>query len=168
MVFQLAPMAELSHRALRELITDFGGCDEFFTEMISCGAFLAGGPYESWYIDPGPSPEKLIYQLVGSDSGQITEAAARIDRLECAGIDINMGCSAPIIRKSGAGAAWMASIDKAGELIGRLRPVVRHRLSVKLRIGFQNDAEYLLNFCRRLEAEGADMIILHPRTITEK
>jgi tRNA-dihydrouridine synthase len=88
--------------------------------------------------------------------------------MECAGIDINMGCSAPMIRKTGAGAAWMSSIDRAGELIARVRPVVKRRLSVKLRIGYKDDFEYLVRFCRRLEAEGTELITLHPRTIMEK
>jgi tRNA-dihydrouridine synthase len=166
--FQLAPMAELSHRALRELIEEFGGCDEYFTEMTSAGALLAGGPYEKWYIDANPRPEKTIFQLVGADSMQISRAAAVLDRLECAGIDINMGCSAPMIRKTGAGAAWMASIDRAGDLISLVRRQVRHRLSVKLRIGFTDDFDYLARFCSRLEACGADLIILHPRTVMEK
>jgi tRNA-dihydrouridine synthase len=166
--FFLAPMAEISHRAFRELIEGFGGCDCYFSEMISAGALLAGGPFERWYVDTGPRPEKLVFQLVGSDSGQISRAAAHLDRLECAGIDINMGCSAPLIRKTGAGAAWMGSIDRAGELIARVRPVVRRRLSVKLRIGYQDDFEYLVKFCRRLEAEGTELITLHPRTVTEK
>jgi tRNA-dihydrouridine synthase len=166
--FLLAPMAELSHRALRELIEGFGGCDGYFTEMISAGALVAGGPFEAWYIDGGPRPGKLVYQLAGADSGQIVKAAALLDRRECAGIDINMGCSAPLIRKTGAGVAWMASIDRAGELIGRVRQAVKRRLSVKLRIGFEDDFEYLVRFCRRLAAEGADFIILHPRTAGEK
>jgi tRNA-dihydrouridine synthase len=167
-LFQMAPMAELSHRALRELVEDFGGCDEYFTEMISAGAFLAGGPYEKWYIDANPRPEKTVFQLVGVDSMQISRAAAVLDRLECAGIDINMGCSAPMIRKTGAGAGWMASVDRSGDLISLVRRQVRHRLSVKLRIGFTDDFDYLVRFCRRLEAEGADLIILHPRTVMEK
>lgn len=166
--FLLAPMAELSHRALRELIEGFGGCDAYFSEMISAGALLSGGPFESWYIDGGPRSEKLVYQLLGADSRQIVKAGALLDRLECAGIDINMGCSAPMIRKTGAGVAWMASIDRAGELIARVRRAVRRRLSVKLRIGFQDDFEYLAGFCRRLEAEGTELIILHPRTAGEK
>jgi tRNA-dihydrouridine synthase len=164
----LAPMAELSHRALRELIENFGGCDSYFSEMISSGSLLAGGPFEKWYIDTGSRPEKLVFQVVGSDSEQISRAAAILDRLGCAGIDINMGCSAPIIRKTGAGAAWMADIDRAGELISRVRPVVRRRLSVKLRIGYRDDFEYLVRFCRRLEAEGTELVTLHPRTVMEK
>ncbi|MCL2043299.1 MAG: tRNA-dihydrouridine synthase family protein [Treponema sp.] len=167
-LYQLAPMAEMSHRALRELIDGFGGCDEYFSEMISAAALLAEGPFEKWYIDPGPRPEKLVYQLVGSDIAHITGAAAILDRLECAGIDLNMGCSAPLIRKTGAGVAWMASADRAGELVKSVRKAVKKRLSVKLRIGFSDDFEYLTRFCRRLESEGTDMIILHPRTARVK
>ncbi|MDR1869743.1 MAG: tRNA-dihydrouridine synthase family protein [Treponema sp.] len=166
--FLLAPMAEISHRAFRELLEEFGGCDGYFSEMISAGALLAGGPFEKWYIDTAPKPEKLVFQLVGADSEQISQAAALLDRLECAGIDINMGCSAPLIRKTGAGAAWMSSIDRAGELISRVRPLVRRRLSVKLRIGYKDDFEYLARFCRRLEEAGTELITLHPRLVTEK
>jgi tRNA-dihydrouridine synthase len=62
----------------------------------------------------------------------------------------------------------MASVDAAGDLMGRVRRAVRRRLSVKLRIGFREDFEELLSFCRRLEAEGVELITLHPRTAGEK
>ena len=166
--YLLAPMAEITHRAFRELIEEFGGCDEYFSEMISAGALSSGGPFEKWYTDTGPKPEKLVFQLVGNDPAQITRAAAILDNLECAGIDINMGCSAPKIRKTGAGAAWLENIDKAGELISCVRPAVKRRLSVKLRIGFKDDFDYLVRFCRRLESEGVELITLHPRLVTEK
>ena len=166
--YALAPMAELSHRALRELIEGFGGCDEYYTEMISAPALLAGGPFEKWYLDAGPCPQKAVYQLVGADSASIVKAAALLDRLECAGIDINMGCSAPLIRKTGAGVAWMASTDKAGGLVKELKKTVKRRLSVKIRSGLTDNFEYLVQFCRRLEAEGVDLITLHPRTAAEK
>jgi len=166
--FYLAPMAEISHRALRELIEGFGGCDEYFSEMISAPALLAAGPFEKWYIDNGPCPEKLVFQLVGSDSAQISGAAAMLDRLECKGIDLNMGCCAPLIRKTGGGIMWMNSVDRAGELVRDVRKRVKRRLSVKLRIGFTENLDYLVNFCRRLEAEGAELITLHPRLANEK
>jgi tRNA-dihydrouridine synthase len=166
--FFLAPMAELSHRALRELIEDFGGCDWYFTEMISAGALVSGGRFESWYLDAGPCPERVVYQLVGSDPEQLGAAAALLDRRESAGIDINMGCSAPAITRTGAGVRWMGSIDRAGALIARIRNLTKRRLSVKLRIGFEDDFDYLVRFCRRLEAEGLEALTLHPRTAREK
>jgi tRNA-dihydrouridine synthase len=161
-------MAELSHRALRELIEGFGGCDEYFTEMISAGALLGGGPFESYYIDGAPCPDRVVYQLVGSDPEQIAGAAALLDQKPCAGIDLNMGCSAPAIVRTGAGAGWMASIDRAGALIALVRRRVKKRLSVKLRIGPEDDFDYLAAFCRRLEGEGLDLVTLHPRTSREK
>jgi tRNA-dihydrouridine synthase len=161
-------MAELSHRPLRELIENFGGCDEYFTEMISAGALVGGGPFESYYIDGGPCPEKLVYQLAGSRSETLAAAAALLDRLECRGIDINMGCSAPAITRAGAGVRWMASADRAAAMIAEVRRSTRKRLSVKLRIGLENDFDYLVGFCLRLEAEGVELITLHPRTGREK
>lgn len=168
MPFLLAPMAELSHRPLRELIEGFGGCDEYFTEMISAGALLSGGPFESYYTDGEPCPDRVVYQLTGSVPEQIAAAAALLDRKICAGIDINMGCSAPAIVRTGAGVRWMASIDRAGALIAQVRRRTGKRLSVKLRIGAEDDFDYLAAFCRRLEAEGLDFITLHPRTAREK
>ena len=177
----LAPMAELSHRALRELIESFkprgeisggaaelSGADEYFTEMISAGALFGGGPFEAWYMDNGPCPEKLVYQLVGGDEGQLCRAASLLDKKECRGIDINMGCSAPAITRTGAGVRWMADKDKAAALIRRLRPQTGRRLSVKLRIGMDDNFEYLVSFCRGLEEEGVELITLHPRTAKEK
>ena len=168
--FLLAPMAELSHRALRELIESFGppGADEYFTEMISAGAYVNRGPFEAYYDDNGPNPEKLVYQIVGGDEDQLVRAAALLDQKDCLGIDINMGCSAPAITRSGAGVLWMADIEKAAALVRRVRKQTRRRLSVKLRIGLNDDFDYLVRFCRRLEEEGLDLITLHPRTAKEK
>jgi tRNA-dihydrouridine synthase len=110
----------------------------------------------------------VVYQLAGHDEDQIAAAAAVLDQGECAGIDLNMGCSAPAIVRTGAGVSWMASIDKAGALVQKVRKQVRRRLSVKVRIGFEDNFDYLVQFCRRLEEEGVELIILHPRTAGEK
>jgi tRNA-dihydrouridine synthase len=171
--FFLAPMAELSHRPLRELIESFKppggkGADEYFTEMISAGALVSGGPFEAWYADGGPCPEKLVYQIVGADEAHLLRAVTLLDGYESLGIDINMGCSAPAITRTGAGVRWMADIDRAGSLIRQIRPKTSRRLSVKLRIGLNDNFEYLVNFCRRLEEEGVELITLHPRTAREK
>jgi tRNA-dihydrouridine synthase len=166
--FLLAPMAELSHRALRELLEGFGGWDEYFTEMISSGALISGGPFEAWYTDNGPRPDKLVYQLVGGDEERLADAAGLLDRRDCLGIDLNMGCAAPAITKTGAGVRWMASIDRAASLAARVRGAVKRRLSVKLRLGFSDNFDYLVQFCRRLEDAGVELITLHPRTSTEK
>ena len=172
--FLLAPMAELTHRPLRELIEGFtppgchGGASEYYTEMISAAAFLGGGPFEEWYVDGGPCPERLVYQIMGGDRDTLVKAISLLDQKECLGLDINMGCSAPAITRMGAGVCWMADIEKAADLIRCARPRTKRRLSVKLRVGLTDDFDYLVRFCRRLEEEGLDFITLHPRTAREK
>jgi tRNA-dihydrouridine synthase len=150
------------------MIEHFGGCDEYFTEMISAGALLGNGPFERFYTDSGPRPEKLVYQLAGARAEHLAAAAALLDKLECRGLDINMGCSAPAITRTGAGVRWMASADRAATMIAAVRRATRKRLSVKLRIGLENNFDHLAGFCRRLEAEGVELITLHPRTGREK
>ena len=58
-------MATISHPAFRILVEQFGDCDEYFTEMINAGTLLTGGPFEKYYIDPAPVPEKIVWQLTG-------------------------------------------------------------------------------------------------------
>jgi tRNA-dihydrouridine synthase len=198
----LAPMAEISHRGLRELIMEYDRAPffiprdesaglpqvEYFTEMLNAGTLLGGGPFEKWYLDAGPCPGQVVYQLVGADAGRLERAAALLDKLDCLGIDINMGCAAPAICRIGAGLAWTREPAKARAMIGRVRSVVKQkRLSVKLRCPLMGPEsggdraggspprgeeermlEYLIRFCRTLEAEGVQLITLHPRLAGEK
>ncbi|GHV21256.1 tRNA-dihydrouridine synthase [Spirochaetia bacterium] len=165
----LAPMADLSHRALRELIETFSGCDYYYSEMISAARILSAGVYEKYYLDAGPRPEKLVYQIEGGKEQNLAAAASLLDKTECAGIDINMGCCAPTILRSGAGAAWLFDSEKTKAMISLVRKnVMRHKLSVKLRIGKTDSFENLVSFCTMLQNQGVDIITLHPRTTKEK
>ena len=74
--FICGPMATISHPASRILIERFGGCDEYFTEMINAGSLLTGGPFEKFYIDPTPVPEKVVWQLTGKDWENMAKALA--------------------------------------------------------------------------------------------
>jgi len=159
----LAPMAGVSTPALRILIEEFGGCDLYFTEMISSAALIQGGPYEASYIAADPDPDRLIHQLVGFEEASVVRAAEYLDGLPGFGVDFNMGCSAPDIVRAGGGVAWMRGLAAA------LRRAVKgKRLSVKLRVGFEDDYPGLLRFCRGLQEEGVDFITLHPRLKKEK
>lgn len=97
------PMATISHPAFRILIEKFGGCDEYFTEMINAGSLLTNGPFEKYYINPAPNPQKIVWQLTGHESVSMIKAAELLVKLDGIGIDINMGCSAPDVYKHGAG-----------------------------------------------------------------
>lgn len=172
-------MATLSHEAFRRMIEKFGGCDEYFTEMINAGSLLTRGPFEKYYLMNGTAPEKIVWQLTGSKAPFMAEAALVVASLGGAGVDLNMGCSAPEIIASGAGLSWMLKPVEESQLM--VRSVKRAleqnekesgkktRLSVKLRLGDENYTdEGFFSFCDMLVGEGVELLTLHPRTRRQK
>ena len=157
-------MATVSHSGFRRLVEDWGGCSLHFTEMIDAASHLSGGVYEGCYSDAAPCPERVVYQIVGSDEDVLVAAAASLAARDCAGIDLNMGCSAPQVFRHGAGIAWMTDPAKAGRLAVRLRTAVGGKsLSMKLRLGEEENQESLVAVARALQDAGADFLTLHPR-----
>ena len=167
------PMATISHPAFRILVERFGGCDEYFTEMINAGTLVTGGQFEKYYIDPAPVPQKLVWQLTGKNGELMEEAAKVLVELPGIGIDLNMGCSAPDIYRFGAGISWMIKpAEETREMVRAVKEVVKgsdKRLSVKLRLGDDDFTdEGFFSFCDMLVGEGVQLLTLHPRTKKEK
>ena len=168
------PMATLSHEAFRRAVERFGGCDEYFTEMINAPSLLNMGPFEKYYIMNGPCPEKIVWQLTGSRAEPLAAAAAVVAGLGGIGVDINMGCSAPQIYKTGAGIAWMTKpLPETREAVRGVKEALSAfpamRLSVKCRLGDEDFTdEGFFAFTDMLVDEGVQLITLHPRTKKEK
>ena len=169
----LAPLANISHSGLRMLIHSFGDPDEYFTEMIHAPSLLAGGRFEQWYLRTNPVPEKLVWQLTSPKAEAFVQAIPLVLQHGGIGVDLNMGCSAPPIVRTGAGVAWMLkplnetaeAVRSVKQALGRYAAVQGRpfRLSVKLRIGAAADYAYLLRFCTMLVEEGVQLITIHPR-----
>lgn len=176
--FSAAPMATLSHEAFRRCVEKFGGCSEYFTEMINASSLVNMGPFEKFYLLNGPCPQKIVWQLTGSDSKNFAKATEIIAPLGGIGIDLNMGCSAPQIYKTGAGIAWMLKpLEETKELIKSVKSVLPEhmRLSVKCRLGEEDknhptgfNEEKFFAFTDMLVENGVQLITLHPRTMKEK
>ena len=169
----LAPMATLTHAALRSTIAQFGGCDEYYTEMIQAGTLLTGGPFEKYYLFTDPEPEKIVWQITGGKIPAMVEAAKMLSQMDGIGVDINMGCCAPDIVRAGAGIAWMLKErQETEELVEQVGEVVRgagKRFSVKLRLGDEDfTTEGFFSFVDMLSQRGVQQIALHPRTKKEK
>ncbi|MGP1587715.1 MAG: tRNA-dihydrouridine synthase family protein [Treponemataceae bacterium] len=179
-----APMATLSHEAMRRTIYNFGGCDEYYCEMINASSLLAGGQFEKYYVMSGPEPEKMVWQLTDSEPEPLIKAAKMVSSLGGIGIDINMGCPAPDIYKHGSGMAWMnKDICKTGAMLEKIAAILQNseknsiqkRLSIKCRLGEDSDFENekvalkkFFDFISMLVSSGVKQIVLHPRTKKQK
>ena len=175
----LAPMATLSHEAFRIAVEKFGGADEYFTEMIHAPSLVTMGPYEKYYLMEGPVPEKIVWQLTGTNAESMASGAEIVAQKSGIGIDLNMGCSAPQIYKTGAGISWMLKpLSETEAMVKAVKRVleeyeaqsgIHRRLSVKCRLGADDFSdESFFSFCDMLAANGVEMITLHPRTIKER
>ena len=155
------------------LIHTFGDPDEYFTEMIHAPSLLAGGPFEQWYLRANPAPEKLVWQLTSPKAEAFAQAIPVVLQHGGIGVDLNMGCSAPPIVRTGAGVAWMLKpLNTTAEAVRSVKQALEaysteqgkpFRLSVKLRLGATIDYAYLLRFCTMLIDEGVQLITIHPR-----
>ncbi len=172
-------MATLSHEAFRRCVARFGGCDEYFTEMINASSLLNMGPWEKFYLMSGPEPEKIVWQVTGNKADAMAEAAAFLAEREGRGIDLNMGCSAPQIANTGAGISWMTKpIAETRAMVQGVKSAIANaakdgmtekRLSVKLRLGAEDFTDQgFFSFCDMLVDEGVELLTLHPRTKKEK
>lgn len=172
----LAPMATLSHEALRNLIFRYGGCDEYYCEMIHATSLVSGGKFEEYYIRTQPEPDKMVWQLTDYREEALKEASKIVSELGGIGIDINMGCPAPDIYRTGAGCAWMSKpLQEVASMLNKVKSVLDSsttsckRLSCKIRLGEEDfTIEKLFDYCDMLVSEGVTQITLHPRTRKEK
>lgn len=168
----LAPMVGITNRAFRTLVAELGGPDRYVTEMASAEAFSSHAQYEDCYTDARPSPTTTSVQFyarsVAAMEAACRELGKREEPLRPNGIDLNFGCSAPHIRKSGGGSAWSRNPTGAAELVAAARAAWPGALSAKLRMGPDDDYPRLLAFCSGLAAAGLDFIAIHPRTDSQK
>ncbi len=164
----LAPMVGLTHSALRSLILEEGGVGLLFTEMLAARRL----PHDNENISPllvrRPSERPLFYQLIASTEEHILPAVEKLERLDAQGIDLNLGCPAPHIKRQGAGASLAEDRLLLGRILATLRKYTSLPLSVKIRLGIQLDSRKLNEFCRFLEGEGVDLITIHARLNGEK
>ncbi len=162
------PMAELSHIALRQQITRFGGAGLLFTEMLDAGRVPREvKEHNPWLEKPEGAPPQ-IFQLVVSEEEKAVKAVQFLEDFGAEGIDLNMGCAAPNIRKMKGGVSLMKETDKAKSLVASVRRKYKGPLTSKIRTGFEKDISKTIAFAKALESEGIDALIFHPRLHNQK
>lgn len=166
-IFVLAPMANVTDAAFRQMIAKNGKPDVFWTEFVSVDGLCSPAKekllVDFWY---GENEHPIVAQIFGSKPENFFNVAKMIKELGFDGIDINMGCpvqkvinqqscSALIRNPALAQEIVLATKEGAGEL-----PV-----SVKTRIGFSK-IEIDTWIPKILEVKPA-VLTLHLRTVRE-
>ncbi|GHU69895.1 tRNA-dihydrouridine synthase [Clostridia bacterium] len=171
----LAPMAGVTAWPMRVLCRECG-CAYAVTEMVSVKSLLyspADLPALADLLACGPGEKPLALQLFGAEAADF---AAVIPLLNDRGwlerfdaIDINMGCPAPKVTKSGAGSALLTDLPRAARIIravvsGLEALRIALLVTVKARLAWEDGGYSAVELARIAEDEGASAFIIHGRT----
>lgn len=160
----LAPMAGVCNPAFRLIAKEFG-CGLVCAEMVSDKAILHNNKrtMEMLYVDEREKPMSL--QIFGGDKKTLVEAAKVVDKQTNADIiDINMGCPVPKVTKCDAGAKWLLDPNKIEEMVSAVVEAVDKPVTVKMRMGWDEDHIYAVDNAKAVERGGGKAVSLHGRT----
>lgn len=160
----LAPMAGVCNAAFRLTVKEFGA-GLVCAEMVSDKGILYKNEktLNMLYIDDREKP--LSLQIFGGEKETLVEAAKFVDENTNADIiDINMGCPVPKITKVDAGAKWLLDPNKIYEMVAAVVDAVDKPVTVKMRMGWDEDHIYAVENARAVERAGGKAVALHGRT----
>lgn len=159
----LAPMAGLTHSALRTTLLGYGGVGLLSTEMLSAARLPVENAQLSPYLLRTAEESPLSYQLLLAEEQHVPAAFAALHRLRADAIDLNLGCPAPQVRRLGGGSRLMEEPERVRRLVACARKKTTLPLTAKIRLGETFDGDRLRNFCQMLASEGVDMLTVHAR-----
>ncbi|WP_270277533.1 tRNA dihydrouridine synthase DusB [Enterococcus casseliflavus] len=160
----VAPMAGITNSAFRVTVKEFGA-GLVVCEMISDRGIQLRNKktLEMLFIDETEHP--LSIQIFGGNKASLVEAAQFVAENTTADIiDINMGCPVNKIIKAEAGAKWLLDPDKVYEMVHAVSSAIDKPVTVKMRIGWDEQHIFAVENAQAAEAAGAAAIGMHGRT----
>ncbi len=159
----LAPMVGVSHSALRTITMELGGVGLLSTEMLSARKLPSSNPHYDPFLIRGNTERPLSYQMLVASPNDVEAAMTALHRLGADAVDLNLGCPAPTIRRTGAGSKLAEDHDAVRNVVAAARKATTLPLSAKIRLGSELNEQKLRNFCQMLEGEGLDYLTVHGR-----
>ena len=163
----LAPMAGITDLPFRRIVAGFGA-GLVVSEMVASGEMLTAKPSVRAKarsdLGIGMAGVATSVQLAGREARAMGEAARVVADLGAGIIDINMGCPARKVTGGLSGAALMRDLDHALTLIDAVVGAVDLPVTLKCRLGWDDDSRNAAELARRAEAAGVRMLVIHGRT----
>ena len=159
----LAPMEDVTDASFRYVCKMFGA-DLMFTEFVSSDGLIR---------DARKSLDKLVIydyerpigiQIYGHIPEAMVEAARMAEAAKPDLIDINFGCPVNKIAKRGAGSGMMREPDKMVAITEAIVKNVRLPVTVKTRLGWDEDSKIIVELAERLQDAGISALTIHGRT----
>jgi len=159
----LAPMAGITDLPFRNLVASFGA-GLVVSEMVASVDMINARPGALEKAELGLGVEGTAVQLAGREAAPMAEAARMVEGQGARVIDINMGCPAKKVTQGFSGSALMKTPDQALRLIEAVVNAVKVPVTLKTRLGWDDDMLNAPQIAARAEEAGITMITIHGRT----
>ena len=162
----LAPMQDVTDLPFWRLMAQYGGPDLYVTEYFRVreGSRLEKPILKS--ITQNPTGKPALAQLIGNHIPSLIRTARELQQHPIAGIDLNLGCPAPVVYKKCAGGGLLRDPAQVDAILGALRETVKIAFTVKTRIGF-DDSTVFGELLPLFAKHRIDLLTVHGRTVRE-
>ncbi|MBI4580070.1 MAG: tRNA dihydrouridine synthase DusB [Planctomycetes bacterium] len=164
----LSPIAGYCDLAFRLTIRPLGGLALAYTDLVNPRGLLRQTVKSMELIETEPADRPLAVQLYGNEPDWMADAARWCtDHLDLAAIDINMGCPVDKVCKKHGGSALLRQPAEAARLAETVVRAVSVPVTVKMRLGWDEDSLVASQLAAALEDVGVAAITVHGRTATQ-
>ena len=160
----LSPLAGYTNLPFRLVVREIGGLDLATTDLVNARSLLERNPKALKLIETCPADRPLAVQLFGSVPEEMRDAAASLQSMGMASVDINMGCPVRKVCRVGGGSVMMTELDKTARLVRGMVDAVKIPVTAKMRLGWDDQNLTAPDLARVLEDAGAAAIFVHGRT----
>jgi len=159
----LAPMEDVSDPPFRALCKQHGA-DLMYTEFISSEGLIRDAAKSVQKLDIFEYERPIGIQIFGSEIESMKIATEVTARANPDIIDINFGCPVKKVACKGAGAGILQDIPKMVAMTAEIVKSTSLPVTVKTRLGWDDDTKYVVEVAERLQDVGIEGISIHGRT----
>lgn len=159
----LAPMEDVSDPPFRALCKE-NGVDLMYTEFISSEGLIRDAAKSMMKLDIYEYERPIGIQIFGSDIDSMTQATKITEQTNPDIIDINYGCPVKKVACKGSGAGILQDIPKMVKMTAEIVKATHLPVTVKTRLGWDDDTKYIVEVAERLQDVGIEAISIHGRT----
>lgn len=158
-----SPLSGVTDLVFRRLVRRYAPDSMLYTEMISAtDLHYRSALPKLMEIDRHETP--ISIQLFDCRPDFLAEAAQKALLEGADTVDLNMGCPVNKITKKGGGSSLLRQPELAAQIVRSVVDAVDIPVTVKTRIGWDDNEITILDFAKRMEDAGAKMITVHART----
>jgi len=140
------------------------GADFMYTEFISSDGLIREGQKSIKKLDIYDFERPIGIQLYGHMIDAMVSAALIAEASKPELIDINFGCPMKKIANRGAGAGMLRNVPLMIEMTGAIVKAVKLPVTVKTRIGWDDESRNIIEVAERLQDAGISALTIHGRT----